>query len=121
MPSSVVLSLGGVSSQAAIASRNLTGMQQTVIHNVVAGGGSVAGGSVDNWITGSKYTPEEMLIDAGTGVALSHLPSATQLTPAGTPQGWIPNTVDGFLGGKYNFAAGVGEQAAIENGVLPPQ
>ena len=112
---------GAASSQATIVTRNLSGIQQAGIQNVVAGGGSLAGGAVDNWIAGSGYTREEMLVDAGAGVALSHLPSATKLTPAGAPQGWSPHAVDGFLGGKYNFAVGVAEQAAVENGMLAPQ
>jgi len=110
---------GAVSSQATIVSGGMNGVSQTIVRNVVAGGGSVAGGTVDNLISGSEYTPQEMVIDAAGGAALSHLPSATKLAPS-TP-GWSHHAVDGFLGSQYNFAAGVAEQTAVKNGVLSPQ
>ena len=87
---------GAVSSQAGYLAGPITQrLESHLVQYAVASGGSIAGGALDNVITGEDYGLAEMLFDGTAGAATSHFPGASEMAP--NPS-WMTHSLSAYGG-----------------------
>ena len=86
---------GAVSSQGGHLVGSMRGDLATATQYAIGAGGSLAGGAVDNMISGEAYGVPEMIFDGAGGVALSRFPGASGLSPN---PGWMTHSLAAYGG-----------------------
>ncbi|MET0978924.1 MAG: hypothetical protein ABWX63_08915 [Paeniglutamicibacter terrestris] len=107
---------GVIGSQAGYLAGPAPGYFSKGIQYAVGGGGSVAGGSVDNLISGQSYDPLEMAFDGLGGVATSHFQGASALD---TNPGWMTHSFAAYSGAHVGAIVESVKFVAGETGVAP--
>jgi hypothetical protein len=76
----------------------------------------VAGGSVDNMISGESYSVPEMIFDGAGGAALTRFPGAPELSPN---PGWMTHSFAAYGGAHAGAIVESVKFVAEETGMTP--